>query len=210
MRHFIPVLLAACATTATPPPAGGPRGLRASEHLEHAREHERQAREPTWPSSPPSAVDPNAPNLWFATWNPSAEHERAASAHRSKAAALQAAYDDACANRSLADIAVSPLQRYATGGWNTTTGVVLYLAPSISAERLLEDLACHRAWMMLAPSNMDDCPLDLPGLALDARGDAEGITVTIVVRNTALVGELQRRAAVELESAARHRASDAR
>jgi hypothetical protein len=155
-------------------------------------------------------VTPNAPNLWFASWNPAAEHERAAGVHRSKAAALQAAYDEACKDRSLAEVSISPLQRYAIGGWNTTTGVVLYLAPKVSAERLLADLDCHRAWMMLAPSNMDDCPLDLPGLALDARGGSEEITLSIVIRDPALVPELQRRAATELESAARRRSSDAR
>jgi hypothetical protein len=157
-----------------------------------------------------AAVTPNVPSLWFATWNTAAEHERAAEVHRSKAAALQAAYTDACGDRPLAEVSISPLQRYAIGGWNTTTGVVLYLAPNVSAERLLADLNCHRAWMMLAPANMDDCPLDLPGLALDARGESEEITVTIIVRDPKLIGELQRRAATELESAARHRTSDAR
>lgn len=210
MRNMFPVLLAACATTAPRPPTGGPRGLRASEHLEEAHEHERRAREPAWPATSPSAADPNAPALWFASWNPAVEHERAAAVHRSKAAGLQAAYDEACTNRSLAEVSVSPLQRYAIGGWNTTTGVVLYLSPNVNSERLLADLNCHRAWMMLAPTNMDDCPLDLPGLALDARGDAEGITVTIVVRDPALVGELQRRAAAELESATRQRSTEAR
>lgn len=208
MRKIVPVLLAACATASPRPPTGGPRGLRASDHLDEARQHERLASEPAWPAT--ASVSPNVPTLWFASWNPSTEHERAAVIHRGKAAALQAAYDDACRDRALAEVSISPLQRYAIGGWNTTTGVVIYLAPSASSERLLADLNCHRAWMMLAPTNMDDCPLDLPGLALDARGDAEGITVTIVIRDPALVPELQRRAAMELETAARRRTTDAR
>ena len=66
-------------------------------------------------------------------------------------------------------------------------------------------MKCHRAAMLLAPSNMEDCPLDLPDIAVDARGDAGGITVSIVVRNPDLVPELQRRAAHDLEAAAQLR-----
>jgi hypothetical protein len=54
--------------------------------------------------------------------------------------------------------------------------------------------------MMLAPATtMDDCPLDLPGLLVDARGDGGGITLVITVENRTLVPELQRRIAKELE-----------
>jgi len=49
---------------------------------------------------------------------------------------------------------------------------------------------------------MDDCPLDLPDIMLDARGDREGITVSIAVRDPKLVPELQRRTAHDLEAAA--------
>jgi hypothetical protein len=41
--------------------------------------------------------------------------------------------------------------------------------------------------------------------ALDARGDTNGITVSIVVRDPKLVTELQRRAAHDLEAAAQLR-----
>lgn len=209
MRNITLLLLAACATVPPPPPQGGPRGLRASEHLDEAQSHDALARRRTWPDAMTSGPNsPNAPNVpWFRTWDSANEHERAADAHRSKAASLQAAYDEACGERSLAEVSVSPLERYAIGGWNTTTGVIVYLAPNAGPDRLLADLKCHRAWMMLAPANMDACPLDLPGLAIDARGDKEGITVSIVVRDPKLVGELHRRAAVELESATRRRAS---
>lgn len=71
------------------------------------------------------------------------------------------------------------------------------------ADRLLADMKCHRAWMMLAPTDMDACPLDLPGLLLDARGDVEGITLSIVVSDPKLVVEPQRRTAHDLEGAAR-------
>jgi len=62
-------------------------------------------------------------------------------------------------------------------------------------------MKCHRAAMMLAPSGMEDCPLDLPNVVLDARGDTDGITVSITVRDPKLVPELQRRAAHDLEAA---------
>ncbi|CAN5893628.1 hypothetical protein BH11MYX3_BH11MYX3_12000 [soil metagenome] len=84
-------------------------------------------------------------------------------------------------------------------------GVILYLAPTAGdPDRLLADMKCHRAWMRLAPVGMEDCPLDLPGIALDARGDRDGVTVSIVVRNPTLVSELQRRAAHELEAHVQH------
>lgn len=57
--------------------------------------------------------------------------------------------------------------------------------------------------MMLAPAGMENCPLDLPGIKVDVRGDAEGITVSIATTDLDLVSELQRRAAHEMESAER-------
>ena len=53
--------------------------------------------------------------------------------------------------------------------------------------------------MMLAPADMDSCPLDLEGLALDAYGEDEGFTLKLTVRDPALVPELQRRVARDLE-----------
>lgn len=184
------LLLTSCATSTAPAAKGGPRGLRASEHLDVARGHDEAAR----------AVS-NEP--WFRTWDTASEHERLANIHRSKAAELHAAFDEECGATPGADIAISPLQRFGTGGWNTSTGVIVYLS-STDPEGLLAALKCHRAWMMLAPANMDDCPLDLPGLTLDARGDANGVTVSIAVRDPALVPELQRRTALELETAHAH------
>lgn len=205
------VAVAACAIAPRPQP-GAPRGLHASDHLRAAHAHDAQASRRAWPGAvtTSSPASPNAADIvWFRSWDSAVEHERAARVHRSTAAELQANYDAACGARPLADVSVSPLQRHAIGGWNTTMGVILYLTPGAGADRLRADLHCHRAWMMLAPADMDDCPLDLPGLALDVRGDAEGITVSIVVRDATLVGELQRRAAVELESAARQRPASA-
>ena len=193
------LLLTACATTPAPAPRGGPRGLRASEHLEIARQHDELARERM---AMPASFDARDGNgmVWTRAWDPNSEHEQIAKAHRSEAAALHAEYEEACGTRPLEEVSVSPLQRYATGGWPTSAGIIMYLSPAAgSPDKLLADLKCHRAWMMLAPSDMDDCPLDLPGIVLDARGVSNGVTVSIVVRDAKLVDELHRRAAHELE-----------
>ena len=65
-------------------------------------------------------------------------------------------------------------------------------------------MRCHRAWMMLGRTGMDACPLDLPGVEVDARGDANGIELTITESNPALVNELRRRAALDLEGGQHH------
>ena len=209
MKRLGLLLLAACATTPAPAPRGGPRGLRASEHLDIARQHEELARERV---AMPAAFDArnDRGDVWVRAWDPNAAHDEIAKYHRSEAAALHAEYEAACGDRPLEEVSVSPLQRYGTGGWPTSTGIILYLSPDAGApDKLLADLQCHRAWMMLAPSDMDDCPLDLPGIVLDARGDRDGITVSIVTRDPKLVEELHRRAAHELETAAqRGRARD--
>jgi hypothetical protein len=59
--------------------------------------------------------------------------------------------------------------------------------------------------MMLAPTDMDTCPLDLAGIHVDATGDANGITLTITAHDQRLVPELQKRAAHELELGAKQR-----
>jgi len=55
MRLFVlAILLIGCATTPRPEPEGGPRGLRASEHLDAARDHDQMACErETWPDLVP-------------------------------------------------------------------------------------------------------------------------------------------------------------
>jgi len=183
--------------------------MRASDHMAAAYEHDEAAvRQSTWPEA--TAIAPGSPPTtmglpWFRTWDTAAEHERLAASHRGTAAAIQAAYDEACGTRPLAQVSVSPLRLYGTGGWNTTSGVIVYLSSAAgNPDRLLAELACHRAWMMLAPAGMDDCPLDLPGLVLDARGDASGVTLSLSIRDPKLVGELQRRAALDLEAGHAH------
>jgi len=199
--------LIACATTPPPEPKGGPRGLRASEHLDAAREHDAIARErEVWPETHamvPGDLQQPVAMPWYRSWDTSAEHERLAETHRAKAAEIYAQYEEACGAAPGSETTVSPLEAYGVGGWNTATGVIVYLAPDAGPpDRLLAKMKCHRAAMMLAPGGMDDCPLDLPDITLDARGDTEGITVAIGVRDPKLVPELQRRAAHDLEAAA--------
>jgi hypothetical protein len=195
--------LVACATPTKPPPERpGSRGLRASEHLEAAREQDELAAEATrWPDVPAfdSSGRPAPGVTWYRTWD-TTDHERMAQVHRSASAALHAEYQQACGDRENASD--SPLARYATGGVPIADGVVLYLSPDAGPpDRLLADMRCHRAWMMLAPSDMEMCPLDLAGIHVDAHGDATAVEVTITVRDRALVPELQRRVAHELEVA---------
>ena len=189
------IILGACATVPAPAPQGGPRGLRASEHLDLARHYDDQAeQESRWPEDPSRGT-----GRWVRSWDTVAEHERLAAIHRSRAAQLGAAYDEACGDRPVSAIRVSPIQRFGMGGANTSTGVLVFLDAKAGApDELLADLRCHRAWMMLAPADMDDCPLDMPGLFIEARGEPEGITLSFVVRDPRLVPEVQRRAAHDL------------
>ncbi len=137
---------------------------------------------------------------WVRHWDTATENEQAASVHRSHAEELRAAYEQACKDRTPAVASISPLDRYGIGGSASSSTVVFYLDPSAGPpDRLLADLECHRAWMMLAPGDDADDPLDLPGLVIDAKGDVDGITVSIGARDPEIVGELQRRAAHLLE-----------
>lgn len=197
------VLLAACAaTSSTTKPSGGPRGLRANEHSQAARQHDEAAMNSSrWPDGHGDRVAYSIP--WVRSWDAGQDQERLAAIHRSKAAQLQAEYAEACGDRS---VTVSPLQRHSVGGGKTSTGVIIYLSADAGMpDQLIADMRCHRAWMMLAPpAGMENCPLDLPGIKLDARGDSEGITISITATDPKLVEELHRRAAHELEAAHAH------
>lgn len=200
------VVLAACGS---PPPvisAGGPRGMRATEHLDEARRHdELEKQQTTWPDTRGAGPTDPPVGVWYRSWD-TQDHGRLARIHRGEASAINAEFEEACAGLSEAEIRQSPLTRFGMGGWNTTTGAIVYLSSEAGPpDRLLAQLRCHRAWMMLGPTDMQDCPLDLPGLAVDVRGDAEGVTVSMIVRDPKLVGELQRRTAKDLEAAASRR-----
>jgi hypothetical protein len=141
-----------------------------------------------------------AAGAWFGTWDSAAEHRRLAQIHRSTAAGLQADYDQACRDTPPEIAQISPLQRYGIAGSPISDGTLVLLSPGAGPpDRLLAAMRCHRAWMMLDRTDMDDCPLDLPGIRVSARGDADAIELTITVPDPALVPELQRRAARDLE-----------
>lgn len=195
MRAIVILLISACAS-APPPPSGGPRGLHATEHIDEARAHDELAKHRF------AGHEENG-GPWVRHWDTAVENEQAATVHRSHAATLRAAYEQACKDRTPAEASVSPLERFGIGGAVTASAVVVYLdAKAGPPDRLLADLECHRAWMMLAPEDDDADPLDLPGLVVDANGDVDGITVSIATRDPSYAGELRRRAAHLLE---RHR-----
>ncbi|HEX2691038.1 MAG TPA: hypothetical protein VHN14_30700 [Kofleriaceae bacterium] len=207
-RSLALVLLTACAgSTANEKP--GPRGLRADQHLETARREAERADQLTrWPDSRPGPSGAQGDQLigvWFGTWDTTAEHRRLAEIHRTAAAQLEAEYEQACGDTPAATASVSPLQRYGIGGSPIPDGTLVLLSPQAGPpDQLLAAMRCHRAWMMLGRTDMDDCPLDLPGLRVSARGDASGIALTLTIADPTLVPELRRRAAHDLE-AAQHR-----
>jgi hypothetical protein len=207
-RSILLCLVAACAAPiANEKP--GPRGLRADQHLSIAsREDDRAEELSRWPDTRPDGTHVNqerAAGTWFGTWDTAAEHRRLAQVHRSAAAQLQAEYEEACDETPAEVASISPVERYAVGGSPTANGTLVLLSAEAGPPgRLLAAMRCHRAWMMLGRSDMDDCPLDLPGLQVAARGDASGIELTMTVTDPSLVDELRRRAAHDLE-AAQHR-----
>ncbi|MBV8759209.1 MAG: hypothetical protein JO257_18115 [Deltaproteobacteria bacterium] len=211
-RSLLSVLaLAACATAPDPTPrAPGSRGLRASEHIESARDHEEQARQnASYPDTRSDDGTGRADQLLLATpwtrrWDSTEDHLRMAQVHRSAAAQIDEEFEQACDGRAENEITMSPLVKYGFGGSPTEDGVVIYLRPEAgNPDKLMADMRCHRAWMMLQPiATMDMCPLDLEGLSVEARGGKEGVTVTLHVKDRALVPELQKRAAHDLEQGA--------
>jgi len=215
MHRLTLLALVACTQTVpqkpTPQTASTSRGMHADQHLDEARDHDRRADElASWPEARRNDVgrfdDPNV-GVWYRTWGDQpTDQRRQAEAHRSEAAQLHATYEQACANIAPEQVRVSPLQRFGQGGTPTPNGVIVFLeAGSIAPDRLLAELDCHRAWMMLSEAGMEECPLDLPGLSVQARGDKTGISVELRVKDPALVSELQRRAERELEMAAQRR-----
>lgn len=212
-RSILLCLVAACAAPiANEKP--GPRGLRADQHLSIASREDERAEELTrWPDTRPGADgailnQERAAGTWFGIWDTAAEHHRLAQVHRSAAAQLQAEYEEACGEMPADVVSVSLLQRYAIGGSPTASGtLVLLSADAGPPDRLLAMMRCHRAWMMLGRTDMDDCPLDLPGLQVSARGDATGIQLSMSVSDPSLVDELRRRAAHDLEAAQHRRTS---
>jgi hypothetical protein len=208
-RTLLMLTIAACASAPPPKPQPASRGLRADQHLDEARAHAQRAEElARWPQTRDSDVgsfdEPNT-GLWYRAFDQARDHRRLAAIHHGTAAQLQAEFDEACANVALERVRVSPLQRFGVGGMPTDNGVVIFLGPEAGPpDQLMAEMRCHRAWMMLSEAGMEQCPLDLPDLQVTAHGDRRGASVEIKVKDRALVPELQRRAAHELEVAARH------
>lgn len=206
-RTFAILLLSGCAAS-TAAEKGGPRGLRADQHLAIGSRESARADDLThWPDTR-SAIDTGDPashiGVWLGSWDTTEDHRRLARYHRSAAAELEAEYEQACGETGIEAASMSPVQRFGIGGSPIANGtLVLLVADAGPPDKLLAAMRCHRAWMMLGKSNMDDCPLDLPGLHVDARGDANGIELSMTVADPALVDELRRRAAHDLEAAQR-------
>lgn len=185
--------------------------MRASDHLEAAREHAEAAQRSGWPdhragadgsiaSSPGVAGPP-----WFYYWDPASDHARLAEVHRSQAAQIEADYQAACGDRPIADISVSPLAHHALGATEIANGTVVFLSNDAGTpEQLMAEMRCHRAWMMLGRMNMDACPLDLDGIEVVAHNGDGAIEVMLTTTKPALVKELQRRVAIDVEAAAAH------
>lgn len=166
-----------------------------------------------WPEARRNDVgrfdDPNS-SLYYVPWElDTVEQQRwRAGVRRGEVGQIYAAFDEACANVAPDRVRVSPLRRDGIGGTPTADGVIVLLDPDAGApERVLAELRCHRAWMMLSDpgSGESESPLDLPNLQLQAYGDRTGVSVDMRVTDRTLVAELQRRAASELEAAAAQR-----
>lgn len=213
MRAYLTatLLVAACASPRPEPQKPGSRGPHASEHMRAAAEHDEAARQL---SMYPDTRTPDGTGrvdqllvgtTWHRNWDTAADQQRAAAAHRSEAEAIYRAYEEACGERTLAEVSVSPIVRYGIGGAPTNEGAAVYLSAEAGApDKLMADLKCHRAWMRLQPANMDLCPLDLAGLQVEATGTPDGITLTLTVRDPRLIPELQRRLAHDLEIGGGH------
>jgi len=195
-------LLAGCAASNLEEKPG-PRGLRANDHMVMANREDTRAEEIShWPDQRPGADGAVPIGVWRGTWDTVAEHRRNAQAHRGAAAQLEAEYQEACGDSSHAQVSVSPLVRFGVGGSAIPGGTLVLLSPDAGPpDKLLAAMRCHRAWMMLGRTGMDDCPLDLPGLHVSARGDANGIELSITIDDPSLVNELRRRAEHDLEAA---------
>jgi len=204
---------AGSACRSAPPPQRpttlGSRGMRADQHLDEAREHDRRAKElARWPETRPGGIgafDDSHSGLWYRRWDTASEEAKLAESHRSAAADLHAKYDEACGDTPADQVAVSPLARHGVGGTNVADGVLIFFRPEAGTpDALLRELRCHRAWMMLGEAGMEECPLDLAGIQIVAHGDPSGISVQITAQDPRVVAELQRRTARDLE-AAQHR-----
>lgn len=193
----------------TPEPIGGPRGLRADEHLEIAHDNDVIAADHrTWPAPTrmtPGELDAMPKVIPFPIY-PSVVHEEVAGLHRHEAAGLLADYEAACGQRPIAEVTVSPLDRFQIGGYETDRGVVVLLdAAAGKSDEVVKLMECHRAWLMLDARSTDDNddPLDVPDLFIEATAERESVAVSLTPVDPEWIPELQRRVAARHEARGR-------
>jgi hypothetical protein len=167
----------------------GPPAIRTAEHVQEARKHDEIARSRT---ATPVTSEPGSPvKPWVAKWDPEAP---------SDSKAIEAEYAAACGRREVEKTVGSPLTRHRVGGWNTERGVVVLLSPLAGPEpQLIGDLRCYRAWLLAGTGVEKDSPLAVPGLIVDAKGNQDGIELTLTLRDSRLIPELQRRVSRQVE-----------
>ncbi len=189
-------------------PTDTSRGLRASEHLAVADSQQQAAvQSSTLPDMRGDGINTGTQLMqpWYRSSGTGADHADKVQYHRAAASALIGDYTAACGAIPSAQAAVSPIARFGIGGWPTQSGAIVYLsADAGDPDEVMAAMVCHRAWMMLSPANALNGPLDLAGLSFDARGDANGITVSLTIRDLKMVAELQKRVEHDLEQAAQH------
>jgi hypothetical protein len=158
-------------------PAGGPRGLRASDDVEIAKAHQRLA----------EALNTSQQDT-------SERYRQVAASHLRMADELQRTYQSSCRGLSRPEAQLSPLYRYSVGGSRTEDGVAIDTRPTnMSPQAMAEQITCHQSWMMLAPADMEDCPLDLPGINVEVRSAGDALRIDLPASSPAMVQELARR-----------------
>lgn len=142
---------------------------------------------------------------WYYQWDPAAEHEALADAHRAAAEELQVRFDSACALVPRGLEATSPLAAYATRTHALANGVVFQLAPEAGPpDVVLAGIRCHRAWLVLEPrAGAGDEPLLLDGVVFVAHASSAGSEVMLTVTDKTLLPELERRASLVIRNGAR-------
>ncbi len=144
----------------------------------------------------------SASRSWHRSWEADAERVRLEKI--ADASALEAEHAEACGPVAPYRVTGSPLLRHRVTSWETPTGVVIQLSPQAgSPDLLFRDLRCHLVSIVMAPFGVDDSPFDVPGLRIDARGDASGITLVVTTDDRGRVAELQRRLRMQVDETQR-------
>lgn len=205
----VAALLATTAACAGPRAAGThPEDMTATEHLAQARQESLRAAATGsrgYGYAPGPYTTPRYFGYWYPwyyQWDPAAEHEALADAHRAAAEELQVRFDSACALVPRGLEATSPLAAYATRKHPLANGVVFQLAPEAGPpDAVLAGIRCHRAWLMLEPrAGIGDEPLLLDGVVFVTHAGATGTEVMLTVSDKTLLPELVRRASFVIRS----------